>query len=78
MLTPKLLTMLCVSVLTIPLASCATTGTGGIDTSPCKAQVEGQEPAWRDLSWSTRDTKQTIEEVKANNARRDAWCKDSS
>jgi hypothetical protein len=75
MLTQKLLTILFAIALAIPLASCATTGTGGIDTSPCKAQVAGQEPAWRDLSWSRRDTKETIEEVKANNARHDAWCK---
>lgn len=75
MLTPRLLMMLCAGALTIPLASCATTPTGGIDTSPCRAQVEGQEPAWRPLTWSSRDTSETVEEVKANNARHEAWCK---
>ena len=39
-----LLTGLLVSALAIPLASCATTGTGGIDTSPCAAQQLVAEP----------------------------------
>lgn len=71
---PKKLMLLCVSALAIPLASCAKTPIGGIENSPCIAQVAGQEPAWRPVSWSSRDTLQTIEEVKANNARREAWC----
>jgi hypothetical protein len=50
--------------------------TGGIESSPCRAQAEGQEPAWRGIQWSIRDTRQTIIDVKANNARRDAWCKE--
>jgi len=75
MRTPKVRTMLLTSALGTLLAGCATTGTGGIDTSPCKAQVAGQEPAWRTLSWSRRDTLETVDQVKANNARRDAWCK---
>jgi hypothetical protein len=70
----KPLMMLCVSALAIPLASCATTDTGGIEASPCVAQKPGEEPAWRPLSWSRRDTPETIEETKANNARHLAWC----
>lgn len=31
---------------------------------------------WRDVTWSKKDTDQTITEVKVNNARRDAWCHD--
>jgi hypothetical protein len=29
---------------------------------------------WKDISWSKKDTDQTITEIKVNNARRDAWC----
>lgn len=70
---PKLLTPLLASVLLIPLAGCKTTGTAV--TSPCVAQAAGQEPAWRPISWSSKDTLKTIEEVKAHNARHEAWCK---
>lgn len=68
--------LLLASVVTTPLASCAMMATGGIESSPCRAQAEGQEPAWRGIQWSIRDTRQTIIDVKANNARRDAWCKE--
>mgnify|MGYP003349756966 CR=1 FL=1 len=30
---------------------------------------------WRDISWSRKDTDQTITEVKINNARRDGFCR---
>jgi len=71
----KLPTLLLASVLLTPLAGCKTMGTGGIETSPCVAQAAGQEAAWRPISWSSKDTLKTIEEVKANNARHEAWCK---
>jgi len=29
---------------------------------------------WQPITWSSRDTPETIVEVKANNARRAAWC----
>jgi hypothetical protein len=29
---------------------------------------------WKPVSWSTKDTPETIEGVKVNNARRKAWC----
>ena len=58
-------TMLLVGVLPILLAACQTMGSGG--TEVC-AQ-------WRSVSWSKLDTKQTIAEVKGNNARRGAWCR---
>lgn len=73
----KMLMLPLASALLIPLAGCKTTGIGGIENSPCVAQAPGQEPAWRGISWSTKDTLQTIEEVKANNARHEAWCKPS-
>lgn len=68
----RLLTPLLVSVLLIPLAGCKTTGTDV--TSPCVSQTTGQDPAWRAISWSSKDTLKTIEEVKAHNARHEAWC----
>ncbi len=51
-------------VLTQPLVGCTTT-TGTAETS-CMV--------WRPISWSKRDTPQTIGEVKAHNARRKAYC----
>lgn len=69
---PKLPMLLLASVLLTPLAGCKTTGTAV--TSPCVAPAEGQLPAWRPLSWSRKDTLQTIDEVKAHNARHEAWC----
>ena len=32
---------------------------------------------WRDVSWSKKDTDQTIGEIKINNAKREAWCHDA-
>lgn len=29
---------------------------------------------WRPVSWSSRDTPETVTEIKASNARRKAWC----
>lgn len=50
------------------LTGCATlTGTKGTDAAVCDV--------WRDVSWSKKDTDQTITEVKVNNARREGWCK---
>lgn len=52
-------------VLPILLAGCQTMGTGG--TEVCAV--------WRPLTWSKKDTHQTIDEVKGNNKRQEAWCK---
>lgn len=32
--------------------------------------------AWTPVTWSKKDTDRTIEEVKQNNARQKAWCKE--
>jgi hypothetical protein len=32
---------------------------------------------WKGIGWSRKDTPQTIEGVKLNNARRQAWCRAS-
>lgn len=46
------------------VASCSkTTGTVGTECL-----------VWKPISWSSKDTPQTIEEVKLNNARQKAWC----
>lgn len=50
--------------------------TGCAVTIPMNAQTDTAVcSVWRDVSWSKRDTDQTIREAKINNARRDAWCK---
>jgi len=59
---PSKLTLALVSGLLV--ASCSKT-TGTVETS-CLV--------WRPISWSAKDTSQTIEEVKLNNVRRNAWC----
>lgn len=54
---------------TFALTGCASlTGTRGTNASACAV--------WKDISWSKKDTDQTITEIKVNNARRDAWCQD--
>lgn len=52
------------AALAIPLAGCQTMATGV--TEVCSV--------WRPISWSKKDTPQTIDEVKGNNARQEAWC----
>ena len=53
----------------LPVAACApTTATVGTNTAVCAV--------WKPISWSIKDTDQTIGEAKVNNARRDGWCKD--
>jgi hypothetical protein len=50
------------------LTGCATlTGTTGTNGSACAV--------WKDVSWSKKDTDQTITEIKVNNARRDGFCR---
>lgn len=60
----KLRMLLLLSASATLLAACQTTGTGVTDAC-------GQ---WRPISWSSKDTPQTVDEVKGNNARRKAWC----
>jgi hypothetical protein len=43
-------------------------------TIPMSANDDAVCTVWRDVSWSKKDTDQTIAEVKQNNARRDGWC----
>ncbi|POR52381.1 hypothetical protein CYD53_10546 [Bosea psychrotolerans] len=47
------------------LAGCQTTGSGV--TEVCAV--------WKPVLWSSRDTPETIDGVKGNNARRAAWCR---
>ena len=60
--------MLAIALLTI-LPSCASV----ISTSATNGAVC---EVWRDIYWSSKDTDQTIKDIKVNNARREGWCKD--
>ena len=54
-------------LLMFPLTGCATlTGTKETNKAACEV--------WKDISWSKKDTDQTITEVKVNNARREGYC----
>ena len=54
-------------LLTLPLIGCETL-TGTVETNKSACEV------WKDVSWSQKDTTQTIIEVKVNNARRQGYC----
>jgi hypothetical protein len=62
------------------LMGCAQT-TGFVETKPKPAPIlvgpSKQEicSQWKGVGWSSKDTDQTIRDVKANNARQQAWCK---
>ena len=50
-----------------PLMACSSlTGTSATNGAACEV--------WKDVSWSSKDTPQTITEIKVNNARRDGYC----
>lgn len=51
---------------TLMLGACETTTTGSGARTECEV--------WVGITWSRRDTDQTIREVKANNAAHKAWC----
>jgi hypothetical protein len=54
-------------LLSFPLTGCVTlTGTKETNGAVCNV--------WKDVSWSKKDTDQTIQEIKVNNARREGWC----
>jgi hypothetical protein len=55
------------TLLILPLMGCSSlTVTSATNGDVCEV--------WRDVSWSSKDTQQTIVEVKVNNARRSGWC----
>ena len=56
-----------VTLLMYPLMACSSL-TGTVETNKSACQV------WKDVSWSSKDTSQTIGEVKVNNARREGYC----
>lgn len=61
----RLLTVLLLVASPMLLAACNQTVSGG--TEVCAV--------WRPVTWSQKDTPDTIDGVKGNNARRGAWCK---
>jgi len=52
----------------VTLSGCAKM-TGIVATNSAVCEV------WKPIGWSSKDTDQTIVEVKVNNARRQGWCK---
>jgi outer membrane biogenesis lipoprotein LolB len=48
--------------------------TGCASTMPTSVTNRSACIVWKDISWSQKDTDQTILEVKENNARRNGWC----
>ena len=60
---------------TLPLAACESlTATGGTDLPPEVDPVKVACEAFGPISWSYRDTDETIREVKAHNAAWEALC----
>lgn len=62
------------AVMSLLLTGCAMT----MDTAGTEPPPEGARPlavcgSWLPISWSSRDTDQTIREAKANNRARTAW-----
>lgn len=65
----RALLRLAVASLPVLLTGCATmTPTAGTSVSPLVCE------AWRPVTWSSRDTDQTIREARANNAAWEAYC----
>ena len=62
------------SVMPLRLMFVLASGLLAASCSKTTATVETSCLAWRPISWSVQDTPQTIEEVKLNNVRRNAWC----
>ena len=60
--------------LALTMTSCATTGTGAIDAAGLAALCG----AWPAVSWSSRDTPETIADAKANNAARAEFCAETA
>lgn len=54
------------AVTTLMLGACETTMTGSGERTECQV--------WVGITWSRRDTDQTIREIKENNASHKAWC----
>jgi hypothetical protein len=59
--------LLLAMLLMFPLMGCAVQiPISEINTQVCQV--------WKPVSWSSKDTDQTIREIKVNNARRGGWC----
>lgn len=73
MLGSRLWQMLAIVLATLTLTACVTTmGTGETEQAIEDNALKVCD-AWLAISWSTRDTDQTIREAKANNAARTAY-----
>jgi hypothetical protein len=56
------------------LTSCGTTGFGGTEGASSPAAILRVCESWPNVTWSSRDTPETIREAKANNAARGGFC----
>jgi hypothetical protein len=68
--------MLPLALLAPILSSCATTDSGATRGAVGPAAVERICSAWPPVSWSSRDTEETIRDAKASNAARAGFCRD--
>ena len=56
------------------LTSCGTMGSGGTEAATSPAAVLRICQTWPNVTWSSRDTPETVRDAKANNAARRAFC----
>lgn len=62
-------------VLTMTLAAALPILNAGCVTTPTSVGSAGVCSQWRGITWSRRDTRETVGQVKGSNARRGAWCR---
>jgi hypothetical protein len=67
--------MLALTALAPILTSCATTDTAATRGAAGPVGIERICAAWPPVAWSSRDTRETIVEAKANNAARSGFCR---
>ena len=66
--------MLPLVVLAPILSACATMGSGGTEAALNAAAILRICEAWPNVTWSSRDTPETIADAKASNAARAGFC----
>lgn len=66
--------MLPLALLAATLTSCATTDSGGTDRAVTPAAILRICESWPNVTWSSRDTPETVKDARANNAARRAFC----
>ena len=56
------------------LSACATMASGGTEGAIAPPAIRRMCEAWPNVTWSSRDTPETIADAKANNAARAGFC----